>query len=170
MAKSLFPIQILINSFSCSNISLNNILTKVGMVAYFELLFLFLENKFHETSRIILFMKQKVTWWIVAKGLLKTMRFTLTIVKYRLCPPIIAFQVPFLAVICVFVPSYSSSPINWRIAWQVTIYQLILQPHWDDLAWFEDLNFFFRDMQFSQLSSWFYSFRLAPDLVPFRNS
>ena len=36
--------QILMNSFNCKNTSLNDILTKIGMIAYFELLFLFLED------------------------------------------------------------------------------------------------------------------------------
>ena len=55
VAKRPFPIQILINSFNFNNTSLNDILTKIGMVAYFELLFLFLGKQFHETSRIIVF-------------------------------------------------------------------------------------------------------------------
>ena len=40
--------------------------------------------------------------------MIKTVRFTLIFVKYRLYPPIIAFQLPILAVICVFAPSDSS--------------------------------------------------------------
>ena len=44
MAKHLFPIQINVISFNCNGTSLNDMLTKIGMVAYFELLFLFLEK------------------------------------------------------------------------------------------------------------------------------
>ena len=49
-----------------------------------------------------------------------TVTFTWIFVKHRLYPPIIAFQVPFLAVSCVFVPSDSSLPINRWIEWQFT--------------------------------------------------
>ena len=44
VAKRPFPKQILINFFNCNNTSLNDILTKISMVAYFEVLFLFLEK------------------------------------------------------------------------------------------------------------------------------
>ena len=61
VAKRLFPDYHtnLIISFNCNNTNLNDILTKIGIVAYFKLLFLFLEKQFHDFIRIIVFMKQR---------------------------------------------------------------------------------------------------------------
>ena len=49
VAKRLFPNSHtnLIIPFNFNNTSLNDILTKIGTVAYFKLLFLFLEKQFH---------------------------------------------------------------------------------------------------------------------------
>ena len=60
-AKHPFPIEILLIFFSCKNTSLNNILTKSGMVVYLKVLFLFVEKLFHVhvLSRIIGVVKKR---------------------------------------------------------------------------------------------------------------
>ena len=69
MAKRPFPIQILVISFNCNGTSLNDMPTKIGMVAYFELLFLFLEK-----SRIIVSMKKRSCDDLLQKAYCSTCR------------------------------------------------------------------------------------------------